>query len=675
VANFRGTALCGTELSRTGVLGRVVMALLLASVMLASIQPAVRADVPGVRIDLRVLVVTDGQNETEAFRNALRSVGVPAQVVDLRDPARPRIDAQFLADDGAAPPRARFQAVVLPNPNPGLEAEELARLREFEQRFGIRRLHASVQAAPAVGLAEPGYIGQFDGASAQLTEEALRGDFSYARGRIPFRDETPDEPDSWVELASPLPGVRPLLTGDVPGGGGTGVLAGVLEQDGREELNLTFSYESNSVHFQVLAPGLIRWLTKGVHLGLERSYFAVHIDDVLLPNARWLPEHNCASGDDCPAGVPPAPLIRMTAEDVTFAVEWQRTHGFRLDLVFNGSGSLAAGPADPLTAALVAAKHEFGWINHTWSHAYLGCVRDESVQPWACAEIPLLGWKRYVPAGSIQEEIDKNVDFARRHGIPIDPTELVTGEHGGLRAPPQMEEDNPKLASALSASGIRTLAADSSIEQDQRSVGAALTVPRYTINLYYAAATYLEAADLFLWQNTTVADGGSGECTADAGCIAPVPAETVFDQVILPMETELALSHVLSGDSRPHYAHQSQLTEDRTIYRLLEQVLGTYRELFSDTRPLVVPTMTQSRDVLMQRARWNEALAGGQVTGWIEGGVVTVAVDAAEPLMVPLTLPPGTRAGGSDGAEFGEPYGGARSAWVRVEGEQRVAGA
>jgi hypothetical protein len=39
--------------------------------------------------------------------------------------------------------------------------------------------------------------------------------------------------------------------------------------------------------------------------------------------------------------------------------------------------------------------------------------------------------------------------------------------------------------------------------------------------------------------------------------------------------------------------------------------------------------------------------------------------------MVPLTLPPGTRAGGADGAEFGEPYGGARSAWVQVEGEQR----
>jgi hypothetical protein len=69
----------------------------------------------------------------------------------------------------------------------------------------------------------------------------------------------------------------------------------------------------------------------------------------------------------------------MTAVDVAFAVEWQRADGFRLGLAFNGSGSLAAGPAgtDPLTAALVAARHEFGWINRIWSHLYFGCVRGD----------------------------------------------------------------------------------------------------------------------------------------------------------------------------------------------------------------------------------------------------------------------------------------------------------
>ena len=28
-------------------------------------------------------------------------------------------------------------------------------------------------------------------------------------------------------------------------------------------------------------------MTRGIHLGLQRNYFAVHVDDVLLPDSRW----------------------------------------------------------------------------------------------------------------------------------------------------------------------------------------------------------------------------------------------------------------------------------------------------------------------------------------------------------------------------------------------------
>ena len=101
---------------------------------------------------------------------------------------------------------------------------------------------------------------------------------------------------------------------------------------------------------------------------------------------RWVPGVHCTPGADCPPGVPAPPLIRMTADDVAYAVDWQRRSGFRLDLVFNGAGSVAADAGhgtDPLTAALTAAKDEFGWINHTWSHQYLGCMRDMSTTPWS----------------------------------------------------------------------------------------------------------------------------------------------------------------------------------------------------------------------------------------------------------------------------------------------------
>src|SRR5689334_24713737 len=66
---------------------------------------------------------------------------------------------------------------------------------------------------------------------------------------------------------------------------------------------------------------------------------------------------------------------------------------------------------------------------------------------------------------------------------PFPYTTLFRSEHGGLRAMPQMPDDNPRLAGALAASGVRTVAADSSVELDSRLVGAAVTVPRHPIDL------------------------------------------------------------------------------------------------------------------------------------------------------------------------------------------------
>ena len=104
------------------------------------------------RIDLRVLLVTDGTPPVEALRGVLDRVGIPVDVFDLNDPARPRIDGPLLADGT----NARFQGVVLPDHAPaGLPAAELAALHAYERRFGIRQLDASVPAGPAVGLAEP----------------------------------------------------------------------------------------------------------------------------------------------------------------------------------------------------------------------------------------------------------------------------------------------------------------------------------------------------------------------------------------------------------------------------------------------------------------------------------------------------------------------------------------
>ena len=145
-----------------------------------------------------------------------------------------------------------------------------------------------------------GYSGPFDGGTAQLTPEALAGDFAYARGPVPFPDENPAVDDTFVQMARPLAGFRPLLTATAPDGKRSGALAGVLTAGGREELVLTFAYDADARALQVLGPGLVAWLTRGVHLGLDRSYLAVHIDDVL-----------CLTCAGCPAcTAPPGPTAR-----------------------------------------------------------------------------------------------------------------------------------------------------------------------------------------------------------------------------------------------------------------------------------------------------------------------------------------------------------------------------
>uniref|UniRef100_UPI001C69123D hypothetical protein n=1 Tax=Pseudonocardia pini TaxID=2758030 RepID=UPI001C69123D len=70
--------------------------LLLVAVLLATLLAGVPALAAGPRVDLRVLVVTDGQPEVEAIRGALVAGGIPIDVVDLADPARPWLDEAAL---------------------------------------------------------------------------------------------------------------------------------------------------------------------------------------------------------------------------------------------------------------------------------------------------------------------------------------------------------------------------------------------------------------------------------------------------------------------------------------------------------------------------------------------------------------------------------------------------
>jgi hypothetical protein len=244
--------------------------------------------------------------------------------------------------------------------------------------------------------------------------------------------------------------------------------------------------------------------------------------------------------------------------------------------------------------------------------------------------------------------------------------ELVTGEHSGLKVLPQQPDDNPNLAPALADNAITSLASDNSRDRQQRRVGPALTVPRYPMNIFYNAGRKAEQIDEYNWIYTQAADGGSGICESSpvTTCLdEPLDPATGYDAYLVPLEARIALGHVLSGDPRPHFIHQSNLAEDRIAYPVLDRVLETYTALFADSAPLV---NLRQRDIgaeLRARAAWGAAVAAGQVTAYRIGDAVTVRAPSG--VQVTATMPTGTRQNQLLGSTaFGTPYAGSVSGWV-----------
>ncbi|ORT60314.1 hypothetical protein [Streptomyces sp. CB03238] len=659
--------------------GTLPVVTLLATALLATAVPAGPAVAAPLapRIDLRVLVVDDGGSAVGAITSELNGSGVPYRTVRLTDPARPVIDAAFLADTVDGRPRAKYQGVVLPDEAPGgLAAAERAALTAYERTYAIPQVDAHTWAHPGVGLdytSEGGRSGVMDGVRAELTPAGKAGPFRYLDGPVTFEDNDPDIAESYGYAGRPREGFTSYL--DVPTeDGGRAGLIGEYARDGRRELVVTFAYNQHQRQFRALARGIVEWLTGGVHLGQNRNYLSVHVDDVFAPDARWDTERNCTPGDfDCAGGDGEGTEpIRMTAADAEYAAQWQRSAGFTLDMVYNaGSGEewkAQNGGSDPLTARLVADRAQYRWVNHTYTHPFLGCVQDTSTVPWTCAK-DAYGNTRWMSRAEIAAQIRDNHTWAVNRGIAVDRTELVTGEHSGLKTLPQQPADNPNLAGALADTGVKWIASDNSREPRQRPVGAANTVPRHPMNVYYNVGTAAEMTDEYNWIYTSKEDGGSGVCATNPAstCLdEPLDVTTGYASYIVPQEARIALGHVIANDPRPHYVHQSNLAEDRLLYPVLDKVLADYRSLFADNTPLINPRHRDAGTELARRAAWDKALADGKVTAYRIGTTVTVRAPAG--VTTPVTAPEGTRKQQLLGTTaFGTPYAGARSAWTAPE--------
>lgn len=638
----------------------IAIAAMLSSVVAVD-WASTTADAATQRIDLRVLVLDDGTPWIAAIAGELEVEGVPFTTVQLGQPDRPSVTDTFLSTTD----HANFQAVVAPSADSALlTSAEWQSIHAFEATFSIREVDAYNWPSAAVGLSFPSYLGSMDAMVGTASAVARQSGFQYLDGPVPFGV------GSYGYLAAPLTAtsVPALAPGDTfttflgitaPDGTATSAM-GVYTHDGLEQMVITTSFAFTQLQFKTVGHGLVTWMTRGVHLGYQRNYLTFHVDDAFSEDALWDSVHHCTPGEDCPrdangVSLYPESTVRMTADDVTYAVAWQRAQQYTLTLAFNGRG-IAAG--DPLTTAFQSNASAFRWLNHGLSHIFQGCVQDFTVVPWVCAT-DTAGEVQWTPQATIAAEITDNIVAGRSIGLPFDATEYLSGEHSGLRQAPQQMVDNPNFGAALAATGVRTIGADASRESAGRSVGTALTVPRHPTALYYNTSTAAAAVDEYNWLYTSRVDGGGGYCDdnpATATCIAPLDPATGFAGYIVPTDAAYDLGFVLSNDPRPFYAHTSNLTGDRLLYPLLDTMLFGYRATHATNAPVVNLTLTQAATALQRQATW--ASDRDVVTAYTDGNLVTIVNPTGHP--VPVTLPTNSSVAG---AQL-QSYGGELSAWL-----------
>jgi hypothetical protein len=618
-----------TRVSRIDTQTRVKGLLVIAALAtIATTAAPASAALPNQRVDLKVLLLsaTGDEPTTNAWEVTLRNEGVPFDE-KVASASHTPYTADTFADtmpDGTA--HAKYQAVILANGGllyandsgqyvSALSDDEWAALRSFEAKFGIRQITAFVYPTPDYGLNYPTTSGDLGGTTASLTATGLQA-FPYLQGPVPIDSgaygyqATPTDSQSFQTL--------------VAGPNQSSLLGIYTRSDGRQEMVSTVDSNAYQVHNQLLRHGMLNWVTRGVYLGYQRNYLELQVDDVFLADERWDTQTNTTPEPS------PNP-IRMTANDVKRAVNWSQANGLKLDLVFNGSGSVDAidtNGSDPLTSALLGNKGKFRWINHTYSHTIFDDPDENPTNGLQPADL-----------ATIESEIQENIDWAKSVGIPIDKSELVTGGHSGLSL-----ADMPQ---ALADTGVRWIAADASRQPDQYQIGDALTVPRYPTGIYYNVGTKAEQLDEYNYVYLPPSLGGGCVASAVNTCLTTAASWNQY----VNNEATIMFRHMLGNDPRPHYMHQSNLAEDGTMYPVVDEVLRRYRAYFNPS--IVQLDHSAIGQELARQAQWKQAVDAGQVSGYLLNGAVYVQTTATT--QVPFT-----------GTSVGQLYGGQRSGWKTI---------
>lgn len=512
-------------------------------------------------VALKVLVITAGTSDPDldAAKAMLGQAGVPYDVLDATTTALTE-DSLMVAADGSG----RYQGVVLTNNalifqnasggyESALSTAEWATLWQYEQTYKVRQL--SLYTFPGSYPEDYG-LRYIDGsASASADVRAASGQTVTAEFRpgavVPVRNAY-NYPASVLDAsqwaASGVASVTPVLTD-----ASSRVFAATsTTTSGRERLALTMAHNQYFLHSQLLGYSLVNWVTKGVYLGEYRRYNQLDIDDWFL----FGDHYNAATKTLEPDA------FRMSASDALGARDQQAAirntfdvaRAFRFTVAYNGGGADTTAPAscdpkvvssDPLSSVSRCLGSTFDWISHTRDHLYMD----------------------FISAADATTQIAGNQSIGGTMGLVRDAYSLITGDMSGLgyynpagegaKTNYGLAASNQKFLNSAARAGVQYLASNHSVDGQwdpscptcgipHPLKPSILLVPRWPTNIFYYATTPDEIATSY---NAVYAPGGT----------LPYWDHALSYAEILDKESDLAVSHLLSGASFPHYMHTDNL--------------------------------------------------------------------------------------------------------------------
>jgi hypothetical protein len=332
-------------------------------------------------VDMKVLVVTNGQSESDfpAITQALSYIGTPYSVLDISQTGF-AIPSGYLSD-GAC--HGYFQAVIFGFGNDIYNISNVSDLYLYESQFNVRQVNWYVYPDANFGLAPPS--GSIDASPTPYNfnyAPAAATIFPYANVANPVGIT-----NAFIYLSTVANGSTPLLTDD------SGNVLGVVYNTpfAGQYLSLTFDSNPYLLHDQVLAYGLVNWVTRGIFLGDYHVYASPQVDDFFIDDSEWIPGTSCQDPKTHDRTKPDAsnlPVFRVNAADMAQLTAWQSAlqadpsglfKNFQLTMAFNGVGTAGNGDWTGLVTPVTATSANNDLVTFT--------TTDFSGQPGAQVKV------------------------------------------------------------------------------------------------------------------------------------------------------------------------------------------------------------------------------------------------------------------------------------------------